>query len=146
MNIDGENLNGVYSANEFLTRVNLMKSYLFPNMIPDKERKTRRSSGRRKRSHGLSRCALRLGADEVTIVYRRGEKELPARAEEVEHAKEEGIKFRLLTNPVRILGDAGTGSLILNASICIYANPMNQADVNPCLWQDLNIRSKLMLS
>ncbi len=106
LNIDGENLNGVYSANEFLTRVNLMKSYKFP------EYDTHLKIGKRVVVVGggnvamdSARCALRLGAEEVTIVYRRGEEELPARAEEIKHAKEEGIKFRLLTNPIRMIGD-----------------------------------------
>lgn len=107
MNIDGENLNGVYSANEFLTRVNLMKSYKFPEFdTPIKKGKRVVVVGGGNVAMDSARCALRLGANEVTIVYRRGEDEMPARAEEIEHAKEEGIIFRLLTNPVRIIGDA----------------------------------------
>ena len=107
MDIDGENLNGVYSANEFLTRVNLMKSYRFPEYdTPVRKGKHVIVVGGGNVAMDSARCALRLGADEVTIVYRRGEEEMPARAEEIEHAKEEGIKFRLLTNPVRLLGDA----------------------------------------
>lgn len=106
MNIDGENLNGVYSANEFLTRVNLMKSYKFPDYAtPIKKGKRVAVVGGGNVAMDSARCALRLGAGEVTIVYRRGEDEMPARAEEIEHAKEEGIIFRLLTNPVRITGD-----------------------------------------
>jgi glutamate synthase (NADPH/NADH) small chain len=106
MNIDGENLNGVYSANEFLTRVNLMKSYKFPDYdTPIKKGKHVVVVGGGNVAMDSARCALRLGAEEVTIVYRRGEDEMPARAEEIEHAKEEGIIFRLLTNPVRIVGD-----------------------------------------
>ncbi len=106
LNIDGENLNGVYSANEFLTRVNLMKSYMFPDYdTPVKKGKHVVVVGGGNVAMDSARCALRLGAEEVTIVYRRGEEEMPARAEEIEHAKEEGIKFRLLTNPVRIIGD-----------------------------------------
>lgn len=106
MNIDGENLNGVYSANEFLTRVNLMKSYKFPDYdTPIKKGKHVVVVGGGNVAMDSARCALRLGADQVTIVYRRGEEEMPARAEEIEHAKEEGIIFRLLTNPVRIIGD-----------------------------------------
>lgn len=106
MNIDGENLNGVYSANEFLTRVNLMKSYKFPDYAtPIKKGKRVVVVGGGNVAMDSARCALRLGAEEVTIVYRRGEDEMPARAEEIEHAKEEGIIFRLLTNPVRIIGD-----------------------------------------
>jgi glutamate synthase (NADPH/NADH) small chain len=106
LDIDGENLNGVYSANEFLTRVNLMKSYRFPEYdTPIKKGKRVVVVGGGNVAMDSARCALRLGAEEVTIVYRRGEEEMPARAEEIEHAKEEGIKFRLLTNPVRIVGD-----------------------------------------
>ncbi len=106
LNIDGENLNGVYSANEFLTRVNLMKSYKFPEYdTPIKKVKHAIVVGGGNVAMDSARCALRLGADEVTIVYRRGADEMPARAEEVEHAKEEGIHFRLLTNPVRIIGN-----------------------------------------
>lgn len=107
LNIDGENLNGVYSANEFLTRVNLMKSYKFPDYdTPIKKGKRVIVVGGGNVAMDSARCALRLGADEVTIVYRRGEEEMPARKEEIEHAKEEGIKFRLLTNPIRLNGDA----------------------------------------
>ena len=106
LNIDGENLNGVYSANEFLTRVNLMKSYLFPEYdTPVKIGKHVTVVGGGNVAMDAARCALRLGAEEVTVVYRRGEEEMPARAEEIKHAKEEGIKFRLLTNPVRLVGD-----------------------------------------
>lgn len=105
MRIEGENLNGVYSANEFLTRVNLMKAY-----DPEYDTMVRRGKhvvvvGGGNVAMDAARSALRLGAEEVSIVYRRGEDEMPARHEEIEHAKEEGITFRLLTNPVRILGD-----------------------------------------
>lgn len=106
MGIEGENLNGVYSANEFLTRVNLMKAFRFPDYdTPIKRAKKVIVVGGGNVAMDAARCALRLGADEVSIVYRRSEDELPARREEVENAKEEGIIFRLLTNPVRILGD-----------------------------------------
>ncbi len=104
MGIEGENLNGVYSANEFLTRVNLMKAYQFPDYdTPIKRGKKVIVVGGGNVAMDAARSALRLGADEVSIVYRRGEEELPARKEEVENAKEEGIVFRLLANPVRIL-------------------------------------------
>lgn len=109
MNIPGENLPGVLSANEFLTRVNLMKAYR-----EDSDTPIRRSSrvavvGGGNVAMDAARCALRLGAKEVSIVYRRSEAELPARREEVEHAKEEGIVFRFLTNPTEILaGEDGT--------------------------------------
>ena len=104
MNIEGESLNGVLSANEFLTRVNLMKAYKKGCKTPVLAAKKTVVVGGGNVAMDAARCAKRLGAD-VTIVYRRTEKELPARKEEVEHAKEEGIKFELLTNPVKILGD-----------------------------------------
>ena len=105
MNIPGENLKGVYSANEFLTRVNLMKAYLPGSNTPVERARRVAVVGGGNVARDAARCAKRLGAEEVSIVYRRSEKELPARAEEVEHAKEEGIVFRLLNNPTRILGD-----------------------------------------
>jgi len=105
MNIPGENLKGVYSANEFLTRVNLMKAYKPDSDTPIKENKRVAVVGGGNVAMDAARCAKRLGAEEVYIVYRRGEAELPARAEEIEHAKEEGIIFKTLTNPVEILGD-----------------------------------------
>jgi len=93
LGIDGENLNGVYSANEFLTRVNLMKAYLFPDFdTPIKKGSRVIVVGGGNVAMDAARCALRLGAEEVTIVYRRGEDELPARAEEVVNAKEEGVR------------------------------------------------------
>ncbi|MCM1578975.1 MAG: NADPH-dependent glutamate synthase [Ruminococcus sp.] len=105
MNIPGENLKGVYSANEFLTRVNLMKAYKEDSDTPVKQNKKVAVVGGGNVAMDAARCALRLGAEEVYIVYRRSESELPARAEEVEHAKEEGIIFKMLTNPTEILGD-----------------------------------------
>ncbi len=104
MNIPGENLKGVYSANEFLTRVNLMKSYKEDSSTPIQHAKKVAVVGGGNVAMDAARCAKRLGAEDVYIVYRRSEKELPARAEEVEHAKEEGITFKLLNNPTRILG------------------------------------------
>ncbi len=104
--IPGESLNGVYSANEFLTRCNLMKAYDFPNYAtPIRVGKNVAVIGGGNVAMDAARTALRLGADHVYIVYRRSEAELPARKEEVEHAKEEGIDFRLLNNPVEILDD-----------------------------------------
>lgn len=106
MKIEGENLNEVYSANEFLTRINLMRAYDWPNS------KTPINIGKRVAVIGggnvamdAARSAKRLGAEHVYIIYRRSEEELPARVEEVHHAKEEGIEFMLLNNPVRILDD-----------------------------------------
>lgn len=104
MKIPGENLKGVYSANEFLTRVNLMKAYKPDSTTPIKKNTRVAVVGGGNVAMDAARCALRLGADEVYIVYRRSEAELPARKEEVEHAKEEGIIFKLLNNPVEILG------------------------------------------
>ncbi|MEA3420146.1 MAG: NADPH-dependent glutamate synthase [Acidobacteriota bacterium] len=106
MNIPGENLNGIYSANEFLTRVNLMKAYLFPEYdTPVKIGKKVAVIGGGNVAMDSARCALRIGADEVYIIYRRSEAEMPARREEVENAQEEGIQFKLLTNPKRFLGN-----------------------------------------
>ena len=105
MNIPGENLKGVYSANEFLTRVNLMKAYKEGSTTPIMHAKRVAVVGGGYVAMDAARSALRLGAEEVNIIYRRSDAELPARAEEVHHAKEEGIIFRTLTNPVEILGD-----------------------------------------
>ena len=104
MGIPGENLNGVFSANEFLTRNNLMKAYRDDYMTPIHAGKKVVVVGGGNVAMDAARTALRLGA-ETTIVYRRTENELPARREEVHHAKEEGINFAMLTNPVEILGD-----------------------------------------
>lgn len=105
MNIPGENLSGVYSANEFLTRINLMKAYKDDSATPVLHAKNVAVVGGGNVAMDAARCAKRLGAENVYIVYRRGESELPARAEEIEHAKEEGIEFRLLSNPTSIEGD-----------------------------------------
>ncbi|MBQ6805059.1 MAG: NADPH-dependent glutamate synthase [Clostridia bacterium] len=104
MNIPGENLKGVYSANEFLTRINLMKAYLPDCDTPIQHGKKVAVVGGGNVAMDAARCAKRLGAD-VTIIYRRTEAELPARREEVEHAMEEGIIFKFLTNPLEILGN-----------------------------------------
>ena len=103
MHIPGENLTGVYSANEFLTRINLMKAYKEGSSTPIRHVHKVAVVGGGNVAMDAARCAKRLGAEEVYIVYRRSEAELPARAEEVEHAKEEGIIFKTLTNPVAIL-------------------------------------------
>jgi len=105
MGIEGENLNGVYSANEFLTRINLMKAYKFPETdTPVKVGKNVAVVGGGNVAMDAARCALRLGAENVYIVYRRSEDEMPARKEEVHHAKEEGVVLKLLTNPTKIVG------------------------------------------
>lgn len=105
MNIPGENLKGVYSANEFLTRTNLMKAYKEDSDTPIKQSKSVAVVGGGNVAMDAARCAKRLGAENVYIVYRRSEAEMPARNEEIEHAKEEGIIFKNLTNPVEIIGD-----------------------------------------
>jgi glutamate synthase (NADPH) small chain len=106
MRIPGENLGGVYSANEFLIRVNLMKGYLFPEYdTPIRIGKNVAVIGGGNVAMDSARCSLRLGAEKVYIVYRRSREELPARAEEAENAEEEGIIFRLLNNPTKFIGD-----------------------------------------
>jgi glutamate synthase (NADPH/NADH) small chain len=106
MNIPGENLNGVYSANEFLTRANLMKAYKFPEYdTPINVGRNVAVVGGGNVAMDSARVAMRLGAEKVYLVYRRSMEELPARAEEVHHAQEEGIEFHLLNNPVEINGD-----------------------------------------
>ena len=105
MNIPGESLKGVYSANEYLTRINLMNAFLKDATTPVMAGKRVAVVGGGNVAMDAARCARRMGAENVYIVYRRGMQELPARHEEVEHAAEEGIIFRTLTNPVRILGD-----------------------------------------
>jgi glutamate synthase (NADPH/NADH) small chain len=124
LKIPGENLNGVYSANEFLTRANLMKAYLFP------QADTPVAKGRRVVVFGggnvamdSARTALRLGAEEVTIVYRRTMEELPARAEEVHHAVEEGVKFKLLTAPLKIIGNETGWAVGLNCQNMTLGEP-----------------------
>ncbi|OUQ58350.1 glutamate synthase (NADPH), homotetrameric [Tyzzerella sp. An114] len=109
MGIEGEALVGVYSANEYLTRINLMKAYIENYDTPIKHSKAVAVVGGGNVAMDAARCAKRLGAD-VYIVYRRSEEEMPARLEEIHHAKEEGIQFKLLTNPVKILND-GTGKV-----------------------------------
>ena len=105
MGIEGETLAGVYSANEYLTRVNLMKAYKEDSRTPIMKSKSVAVVGGGNVAMDAARCAKRLGAENVYIVYRRGMAELPARKEEVEHAEEEGIVFKTLTNPTEVLGD-----------------------------------------
>ncbi len=105
MGIPGENLCGVYSANEFLTRTNLMKAYKHNALTPIMHAKKVAVVGGGNVAMDAARSALRIGAEKVFIMYRRSEEELPARREEVHHAKEEGVEFMMLTNPVEILGN-----------------------------------------
>lgn len=108
MGIPGENLNGVYSANEFLTRTNLMKAYDFPNSpTPVKVGENVAVIGGGNVAMDAARTAKRIGAKEVYIIYRRGMEELPARQEEIHHAQEEGIRFKILNNPIEIIGEDG---------------------------------------
>ena len=106
LNIPGENLGGVYSANEYLTRTNLMKAYLFPEYgTPIIRGREIAVFGGGHVTMDSARTALRLGAHKVTVVYRRGRKEMPARAEEIEHAAQEGVCFEFLAAPVELLGN-----------------------------------------
>ena len=117
LRIPGENLDGVYSANEFLTRVNMMRAYDFPNYdTPVKIGKVVATFGAGNVAMDCARTSLRLGAKKSYIIYRRSEVEMPARDEEIEHAKEEGVIFHLLTNPVKFTGD---DKGILNEVECI---------------------------
>jgi glutamate synthase (NADPH/NADH) small chain len=108
LDMQGENLNGVYYANEYLTRVNLMKAYMFPEYeTPVKRGKNVAVIGGGNVAIDVARSALRLRAENVSLIYRRSEGEMPARREEIEHAKEEGIKFVLLSNPTEFIGQGG---------------------------------------
>ena len=124
MNIPGEGLCGVYSANEYLTRVNLMKAYKENALTPIKRASRVAVIGGGNVAMDAARCAKRMGAEEVYIVYRRGEEEMPARREEIHHAKEEGIIFRLLTNPTAILDD-GKGNV---AGITVQKMELGEPD------------------
>lgn len=120
MGIPGENLKGVFSANEILTRVNLMKAYKEDSTTPVKENKNVAVVGGGNVAMDAARCAKRLGAENVYIVYRRSLNELPARKEEVEHAMEEGIIFKVLTNPTELIGDeTGTVSKMKCVEMCL---------------------------
>ncbi|MDE7395623.1 MAG: FAD-dependent oxidoreductase, partial [Clostridiales bacterium] len=107
MNIEGENLNGVYSANEYLTRVNLMQAYKENSVTPVWRGKNVTVVGAGNVAMDAARTALRMGAESVRVVYRRSKEEMPARKEEIEHAEQEGIEFMLLCDPVRLLGENG---------------------------------------
>lgn len=115
MGIPGENLNGVFSANEFLTRVNLMGAYRENAITPVQKGRRVAVIGAGNVAMDAARTALRLGAESVTVVYRRGREEMPARGEEIRHAEQEGIRFELLTTPVEMLGEDGK----VNALKCI---------------------------
>ena len=142
MHIPGENLTGVYSANEFLTRINLMKAYKPDSSTPIRHVHKVAVVGGGNVAMDAARCAKRLGAEEVYIVYRRSEAELPARAEEVEHAKEEGIIFKTLTNPVAIPPARISPWLPSAASRWSWASPTIAAAVAPSPWRAASSRSR----
>jgi glutamate synthase (NADPH/NADH) small chain len=146
MNIPGENLNGVYSANEFLTRINLMKAYIAGSATPIYRGKKAAVVGGGNVAMDAARCAKRLGAD-VTIVYRRTEKELPARLEEVEHAKEEGISFMFLTNPLSINGNekGWVASLSCQKMVLSEADESGRARPVPLKDSEFVIESDCMI-
>ncbi len=127
MKIPGENLGGIYSANEFLIRVNLMKSYAFPEYdTPIRIGKHVAVIGGGNVAMDSARCALRLGAEEVCIVYRRSREEMPARHEEVENAEEEGIVCKFLANPIRFMGDE-KGWVKAMECICMELGPPDES-------------------
>ena len=127
MGIPGENLGGIYSANEFLIRVNLMKSYLFPEYeTPIKIGKKVAVIGGGNVAMDSARSALRLGAEEVCIIYRRSREELPAREEEISNAEEEGIICKFLANPVRFIGDE-KGWVKAIECICMELGPPDES-------------------
>ncbi|MDI6739625.1 MAG: FAD-dependent oxidoreductase, partial [Candidatus Edwardsbacteria bacterium] len=106
LNIPGENLCNVYSANEYLTRINLMKAYAFPDYdTPAPKGRQVVVVGAGNVAMDCARTALRMGSREVSVVYRRSRDEMPARKDEIHHAEEEGIRFKLMTNPVKLIGD-----------------------------------------
>lgn len=130
MNINGENLNGVYSANEFLTRINLMKAYLDDSDTPVLKAKNTVVVGGGNVAMDAARCAKRLGSN-VTVVYRRTEKELPARREEVEHAMEEGIVFKFLTNPLEILSEDNSNASAIKCQQMKLGEPDQSGRARP---------------
>ena len=135
MNIPGEGLKGVLSANEFLTRINLMKAYKDSSDTPLLKAKKIAVIGGGNVAMDAARCAKRLGSD-VTIIYRRTEKELPARHEEVKHAMEEGIKFEFLTNPVEIIGDDEGSVKALNVVNMILGEPDESGRQRPIVKEN----------
>jgi glutamate synthase (NADPH/NADH) small chain len=129
LNIPGEHLNGVYSANEFLTRINLMKAYQFPKYdepIVDLRGKDAAVIGGGNTALDAIRSALRLGARKAYVIYRRSEAEMPARTEEIQHARQEGIELHVLANPVQFLSD-GKGWL---RCVCCVRMQLGEADAS----------------
>jgi len=139
LNIPGENLVGIYSANEFLTRVNLMKAYRFPEYdTPIKIGKRVGVIGGGNVAMDAARTALRLGAEEVHVLYRRTEEEMPARYEEIIHAKEEGIRFNFLVAPVKFIGDEHGGVIGVELQRMILGEPDSSGRRRPIPVPDSN--------
>jgi glutamate synthase (NADPH/NADH) small chain len=139
LGIPGENMLGVYSANEFLTRTNLMKAYLFPeHATPINVGKNVAVVGAGNVAMDSARTALRLGAENVYIVYRRSEKEMPAREEEIHHAGDEGVQFKLLTNPVKIIGDENGWVKGIECSKMCLGEPDESGRCRPETIEDSN--------
>ncbi len=136
MGIPGENLKGVFSANEFLTRVNLMKSYLPDSQTPIQKGRRVAVVGGGNVAMDAARCAKRLGAEEVYIVYRRSMEEIPARKEEIHHAMEEGIIFKTLTNPVEILGDEHQNVVAIKCMEMELGEPDERGRRRPLVKED----------
>jgi glutamate synthase (NADPH/NADH) small chain len=129
LNIPGEDLQGVYSANEYLTRVNLMKAYKFPEYdTPVIKGESVAVFGAGNVAMDSARTAIRLGSREVHLVYRRSRDEMPARAEEIHHAEEEGLIFDLLANPVRLIGDDSGKLCGVDVVRMELESPMNQEE------------------
>ena len=146
MNLPGENLIGIYSANEYLTRTNLMKGYLFPEYdTPIARGKNVVVLGAGNVAMDSARTAMRLGAESVKIVYRRSREEMPARAEELHHAEQEGIEFTLLTNPTRFFGDENGRLTGMECLKWNWANLMRREDDDPCPLTGQNIKSTATL-
>lgn len=139
LNIPGENLNSVFSSNEFLTRINLMKAYKFPETdTPFFVGEKCAVVGGGNVAMDAARTAKRLGAKDVYIIYRRGENEMPARKEEIEHAKEEGIEFKMLTAPIRVIGDEFGMVKQLECVEIELCEPDETGRCKPKLMQDTN--------
>jgi len=144
LNIPGENLDGVYSANEYLTRVNMMKAYKFPEFdTPVKIGDTVATFGAGNVAMDCARTSLRLGAKKSYIIYRRSDKEMPARNEEIEHAKEEGVIFKLLTNPVKFISDKDGHIIAVECVEMKLGEPDDSGRRRPIAIKDSNFKIKI---
>ena len=144
LNIPGENLNGIYSSNEFLTRVNLMKAYMFPVYdTPINIGNNVAVFGGGNTAMDSARISLRLGPDNVYIIYRRSRNEMPARLEEIHHAEEEGIKFSFLTNPLKFIGDSDGNLVEIECEKMELAEPDNSGRRRPVPIKDSNFKIKI---